>query len=545
MKKLLFLFILITTILQSALAQCSAGSDTIKTNTLITGSCVINGNLTILNGATLNVDLSGSPTDTFVLRGNILLQGNAILWVHGDSASTGSQFIVSNTYSNQRSITTLDSSKIQLEYIEFRTQEGNLSNAGSFYMNYYAEGNSILYVNKCLLNPQTAWLLCNLKNKSTLIGYNSNKVPTETYLQDTAQLSLHGAATNMGVWLSFESETGTLNLPSNQTVPYSWKIGRGNGGLSTLWYLEIDTANPGLGVQIFPTSKITINGAGSPDTGELKVALMFSNNNDTVKNLKVGLQNTTITNGPTGSITLNNVNLGPIAWQVYALIDEHLFIKNSTVNEIGIAGPSQITVDSSLLQLALLAAVGQGGSSMTINNCDIWNQAITAANNSTMILNNCSVTGSWFNTADTLSHITVNGGCFFQNPSGCTEDNMINIITGQPYCNAFIPAGFPQNLTPSTVTFNGVNNNCTNGIEPLSSNNEQVNIFPNPTNGDISIMSEKNIVNFKVINALGQLIYNTTPKQTQFNFTLKDEGIYFITVTSDNETTVRKVIVIK
>ena len=47
--------------------------------------------------------------------------------------------------------------------------------------------------------------------------------------------------------------------------------------------LELDTVQPGIGVQIYPSANITINGAGIPDTGELKVALNFENNTDTHK----------------------------------------------------------------------------------------------------------------------------------------------------------------------------------------------------------------------------------------------------------------------
>ena len=108
------------------------GPDTIRTNTVITGSCIINGDLIILNGGALHVDLTGGAADTFVVRGNILLQGNAVLWVNADSGSTGAQFIVSNTVNNQRTITTQGTSRVLLQYIEFRTQEGDLSSASTF-----------------------------------------------------------------------------------------------------------------------------------------------------------------------------------------------------------------------------------------------------------------------------------------------------------------------------------------------------------------------------------------------------------------------------
>lgn len=534
MKNSLLVIIAIALFHLRILAQCNSGSYTVAGNTVITGSCKITGDLTILNGATLNVDLTNAAADTFVVQGNILLQGNAVLWIHATAGSTNDQFIVSNNFNGQRTITTKGVSKIQLENIEFRTQEGNLTGASSISMNYNAEDSSIFYVNKSWLNNQTAWLLFNLKNKSTLIGYEPKRVPTEIYLQDAAQISLHGVNTKTGIWLNFESITDTLNLPPNQTQPFTWKIGRGVGGLNTAWYLEVDSVlqqDVGFGVQIFPSSKMTINGTGFPVTGELKVAMMFANNTETVKDLKVGLQNTTVKNGPNGSVTLNNVNLGPIAWQLYALMNEILFIKNSTVNEIGIGGPSNVTVDNSILQLAVLAAVGIGGSTLTINNSEIWNQEITAANNSRIILNNCNVTGSAFSTTDALSRITVNGGCFFQNPSGCTQATMVNINTGRPYCNPFIPPGFPQNLSPATVSFAGVNYNCATGInEPGQTNS--FHFFPNPATGVLNIFllepqNQKNKI--QIFNSIGILLREISVGQTtQINIAGLPEGLYFI-----------------
>jgi hypothetical protein len=534
MKKLFIFFTLTLTVQQRVFAQCNVGSYTVIGNQTITGSCIITGDLTLPNGTTLNVDLTGATADTFVVRGNILLQGNAVLWIHSTVGSTNDQFIVSNNFNNQRIITTKNTSKIQLEHVEFRTQEGNLAGASSIYMNYNAEDSSIFYVNKSWLNNQSAWLLFNMKNKATLIGYEPNHVPTEMYLEDSVQVELHGANTNTGIWLNCQSITDTLNLPPNQTIPFTWKIGRGVGGFTSPWYLEMDTVLSGVGVQIFPSTKLTVNGAGFPNTGELKVAMMFANNTETITNLTVGLQNTTVNNGAFGKITLSNVNLGPIAWQLYALMNENLTIKNSVVNEIGIAGPSQVTVDSSLLQLAVLAAVGIGGSALTINNSELWNQEITATNNSEVILNNCNIYGSMFSTSDALSSITVNGGCFFANPTGCTQATMVNITTGQPYCNPFIPPGFPQNLSPATVMFVGVNNNCVTGINETE-NIRGVTIFPNPAKNSVKVNlpNPNQKFSIEVYSTLGQLLVKTTDK-TIIDIANFTSGIYILTLRQEN-----------
>ncbi|MDB5285042.1 MAG: hypothetical protein JWO06_4117 [Bacteroidota bacterium] len=522
------------------------GPDTIKTNTVITGGCIINGDLIIQDGTTLHVDLTGGLADTFIVRGNILLQGNAALFINADSGSTNAQFIVSNTSNNQRSITTQGTSRVILQYIEFRTQEGDLSSAGSYYMSYYAEDSSALSISNCRLDPQKAWLLCNLKNKSSLIAVEANRLPTEIYLQDTAQMSLQGQNTNVGVWLLFESTTDTLNLPDQTGPYYNWQVGRGFGGVSaSQWFLNVDSAKPGLGVQVQPFAKLVVNGMGQPNTGEAHVNLLFANGTDTLSNLKTGLQNTNVARG---RLILNNVNLGPIAWQLYAVSNETLHINNSIVNEIGVVGPSNhVTVDSSLIQLATLSGLGTTGSNLTLNNSEIWSQAIIAANTCHITLNNCKVTGSWFST-DGASDIMVNGGCFYQNPSGCTENTMVNINTGQPYCNPFIPGGFPQNLTPVTVTFNGVNSNCVTTIEDLN-DNRQIEIYPNPFSTETKIQLEGNVNRFSLAlyNALGQevkRISDVSGSSIILNRNNILAGVYFIRLMEGNKTTVTAKVVI-
>ena len=544
MKNIRFIYLLVC-LLGLAPANVSGiscmqqGPDTIRTVTVITGSCIINGDLVILNGGSLHVDLTGLASDTFIVRGNILLQGNARLYINADSG-TGAQFIVSNSSNNQRTINTLDSSQIILEYLEFRTQEGDLSAASSYYMNYYANNNSALSVTECVLNQQTAWLLLNLNGHSSFIGTNVNEIPTEVYLQDTAQMSLSGVNTKTGLWLLFASTTDTLNLPDQTGPYYSWQVGRGYGGVrASQWFLNVDSAKPGIGVQVDPTAKLVVNGRGVPTMGEAHVNLLFANGSDTMNNLNVGLQNTIVAKG---RLTLNNVNLGPIAWQLYSLSNEHLLIKNSIVNEIGIEGPANtILVDSSWLQLATLSALGTSGTTLTINNSKIWSQAIAAANSSSITLNNCSVTGSWFSTIDTISHIAVNGGCFYQNPTGCTQNTMVNVSTGVPNCNPFIPPGFPRNQSPANVLFNGVNTNCTNSVENINGNSLNVTLYPNPAQDYITLAyssATDRALTFEVYNAVGQLIEAKNAKDntsTEINTASLSNGVYFISIKEEGK----------
>ena len=83
----------------------------------------------------------------------------------------------------------------------------------------------------------------------------------------------------------------------------------------------------------------------------------------------------------------------------------------------------------------------------------------------------------------------------------------------------------------------------TSGIGLLSANNEQLSIYPNPTNGEINILCSDIITDIKVTNVLGQLIYESQPKQNQLTFELNTTGLYFVTVISNNKTTTTKIVV--
>ena len=67
-------------------------------------------------------------------------------------------------------------------------------------------------------------------------------------------------------------------------------------------------------------------------------------------------------------------------------------------------------------------------------------------------------------------------------------------------------------------------------------NNEDVNIYPNPTTGIFTISTEGGkIKEVKVFNLLGEEIYSTTidNQQTTINLSSQAQGIYFVQVEID------------
>ena len=219
------------------------------------------------------------------------------------------------------------------------------------------------------------------------------------------------------------------------------------------WSLEVDDAQLGLGIEIKPTSRLVIQGNGgrAPATGELKISYYVVGSRETLDGLKSGLQNGKVSD----QLTLNEVQLGPIAWQIYAGDNADLTIKNSTINEIGIFGRNaKVEVENSVLQLAVLGALGPD-SSLEIRNSEIWNQSIEAANKGRVTIADSKIFGALFRTRDSVSKISVQGGAFYDNPSGCTPSSMVEIATGQPKCNPFRTPGPPSSMGAGAIECTG------------------------------------------------------------------------------------------
>ena len=79
------------------------------------------------------------------------------------------------------------------------------------------------------------------------------------------------------------------------------------------WRLEVASAFVGIGIESRGGSTLTVNGLGHHSTGEMKVSYHADEGIQTLEGLAVGLQYLTLGKG---QLTLNNVQLGPIAWQI-------------------------------------------------------------------------------------------------------------------------------------------------------------------------------------------------------------------------------------
>ena len=405
----------------------------------ISEDCTIGGDLTVTGNAVLHFDYTGHKGGRLVVRGNIIVRDGATLWIQGRPEERA-VFAVDNEFSQQRSITSKDDATIKLDYVEFRTQKSPDRGKGSVYMSYNAKGRSSFEATGSSLVEEEAWLLANLNDSAKLTIADTTRVPTEIYIHDSSSAKISGAGTRAGLWLDAGGAKGTLKLP-HINAPFSWRTGAG-AGLEVGWSLQVDDAQPGIGIEVKPASALTIigNGAQAATTGELKISYFVIGSRETLDGLKAGLQNRQISD----RLTLKDVQLGPIAWQIYVGDNSDLTIENSTINEIGIFGRNaKVRVERSVLQLAVLAALGPG-SSLDIRDSEVWNQTIEVANKGKVSISGSRIHGTLFHTRDSGSNISIEGGSFEENPARCTQATMVNIATGQPKCNPFRPPGMPR-----------------------------------------------------------------------------------------------------
>ncbi len=89
----------------------------------------------------------------------------------------------------------------------------------------------------------------------------------------------------------------------------------------------------------------------------------------------------------------------------------------------------------------------------------------------------------------------------------------------------------------------------TTGIEQLAANNNQLSIYPNPTSNQLTIINKQSSISeIRVTNIMGQVIYTFTLPQgqfsTQINVSDLPSGLYFVSVTSNNQIITNKISII-
>lgn len=393
------------------------------------------GALTLEGDACLQVML---PSDaTLEVAGDLRVADAAQLHAEGGTLR------IANPEDEAYELMVADDATLELRDLEVATQDGTQPDA--VFMRAFATDRAAVVAENVTLDEQTSWLLFDASGESTVSLTDPERVPTELYLYDAAALTMRGG--HIGLWLSYQQGASTVTLPDQSDGPFDWTV---EASKNAAWSVAIEDAQPGIGVNAWPGSDVTIIGTGGPETGELTLGY-FAGAGENVTGLDVGLvQSASIG----GRLHLENVHLGPVAWQLYSLGGMGIVVEDSVINELGVVGAGDVTIRNSTLQFGLLAALG-GGIELRIEDSVVYNQQLLVDGDGQVSLNDCEVHGTELRAADETSSITISGGSFFDNPPGCTPNTMVDVATGQPLCNPFNQPGPPMATGSGVVTCDG------------------------------------------------------------------------------------------
>jgi hypothetical protein len=89
---------------------------------------------------------------------------------------------------------------------------------------------------------------------------------------------------------------------------------------------------------------------------------------------------------------------------------------------------------------------------------------------------------------------------------------------------------------------------CTDelGIESISTSDNQVSIFPNPSNGNFTITFPATTTQIQISNSLGQLLQTKyIDNEKRLDFELPNDGIYLVRIMTQKQTITKKLVVCK
>ena len=110
-------------------------------------------------------------------------------------------------------------------------------------------------------------------------------------------------------------------------------------------------------------------------------------------------------------------------------------------------------------------------------------------------------------------------------------------------CNpSYRLAGNNNTFAAKVKSHSNQSNNRVLDINQLSTNNQLI-VYPNPSMGTITILNSQKTDQLKITDILGNVVYETTSPEQKVTLQLNNAGVYFVTIISGKETSIKKVII--
>ena len=371
--------------------DCPAGKVELQSGIhFVNAPCVLAGDVVLAGDATLVV-----LQTSLVVDGDIRLSDNARLVISNATLSLDNHFVFNHRIES--------SGHAQIHFINSVLRTNVSSPGHSLASQYIAHDHAVMFVrNSGVLLPDS-WLLGELRDDAAVHAIDAVNFPSEIYPHDRATVILDGVATNARVWLEFLGGTATVidRLPNEKTA-FDWSFGRNTPGVTNVGYqVEVLHAIPTIGVASYPGSQLTLRNTQAP------IAIgYFLNDLKTPQTLSgLGpLSRDILLQHQARRFELDNANIFEFAWQIYTANPtvanpEPVIIYRSMVNEIAALERGRVAVNESLLQWAVIAAIGPG-SRIEVANSTINSQSIIAARDGFIHVDGSAIYGSLVEATD-------------------------------------------------------------------------------------------------------------------------------------------------
>ena len=262
---------------------------------------------------------------------------------------------------------------------------------------YFGYDRSKLRLENVEFSAKRSWVLADFFGSSELRTINSPYIPTETYPHDSSTIWIEGARSDNGVWLEFRPlSKAILERIPEKPNPFNLTLGRGSAEWENVDYqVNVVGGIATFGVISSPRSDVTVRSNGS----RLVVGYTFIDVDEPqlLSGVGPGPQNGLYTHqGRT--LRLVDAALEGFAWQIYAssrdlAAPQPVRIVDSTINEIGAMANGRFEIESSVLQWALLGALGEG-STVLVKDSTINSQTILAEKNGIVRVESSDIFGS-------------------------------------------------------------------------------------------------------------------------------------------------------
>jgi hypothetical protein len=423
----------------AAFAQCPTNGVNLThgQSLLVTADCSVTGNVTLSGTSLLLVSDS-----RFVLRGDLNVGGNGVVIVYR------SDFIVDNEVSNQFGIKLSGAAVLWFHLTNFQASQ---KTDGNYFASYEGRNTSKLLVTDSVLDTDHSWMLSRFIDSSSVTLSNSNNFPSEITVENQASARIQ-AGSITAMWLPFDPGTrGTMLLPDQSAGNYSFEFGRRTAGVVGIGYdVVIQNSLVRLGVNSRPSSQAVIVGRGkSNPSGGGEISIGYSMDGvvtpQTLTGLRPGYQVFTQLTHQGRQLILFNVDLDPVAWSVWvATSTAPVIISDSVLNEVATWG-GPIEVDRSILQWAVLGAIGNTAS-VVVRNSSVHSQLIYATLGGQVQIEDSIVHGSPLS-ANADSLVSITGGAMEQS-GAATPCDLHDGLTDSyvPLCNPFVPPGIDSTV---------------------------------------------------------------------------------------------------